>query len=249
MLMPVIDPTGRYLVYWAGTVVFDRSTGLWGPGEGQLYLDAWSNVGISPVILANGAAPTPTPEATPESTATPTETAPASATPLDTATPVPSIAASPENSAGPTAESQPSPMFSPADLPQILSVAPTPGAGRNWVVRWDATGQYVAIWVAGGGAADVGVVTLLNVASGDQVLNTVGVLLSKAARSNIQFDAQQFVYTSPGPGDAGSTYLFQLPATPPAPPATPEPVSTNGSGPDQSATASAAPIPTDRPGN
>ncbi len=49
MLMPVIDPSGQFVVYWSGTVEFDPTTGLWQPGAGDLYLDKWSNLVLEPV--------------------------------------------------------------------------------------------------------------------------------------------------------------------------------------------------------
>jgi WD40-like Beta Propeller Repeat len=42
--LPVVDPTGRFVVYWAGTLV-EAEDGLdWRLGTGQLVLDGWSPV-------------------------------------------------------------------------------------------------------------------------------------------------------------------------------------------------------------
>ena len=70
MLMPVVDPTGTYVVYWSGTVAFDQATGLYGAGQGGLYFDAWSNLNlIATQMGANGGQ-----AASPSPTAGPTET-------------------------------------------------------------------------------------------------------------------------------------------------------------------------------
>ncbi|MEO8207885.1 MAG: hypothetical protein ABI598_02525 [Chloroflexota bacterium] len=44
---PTVDPTGRFVVYWAGTVVQDESGTGWTPGTGSLVLDGW-NDGLTP---------------------------------------------------------------------------------------------------------------------------------------------------------------------------------------------------------
>ena len=119
-----------------------------------------------------------------------------------------------------------------------------------WSVRWDATGQYVAIWVASAAATDAGHVTLLNVIPGTNMLNVDGQLLSAPARSNIQFDDSQFVYTSPAQGGDAKTYLFQLPSVPPTPIATAEitaPPASSGSG--MPVATEQSPVSTDRPGS
>ena len=131
-----------------------------------------------------------------------------------------------------------------------MPVGSVPGVVTSWSVRWDATGQYVAIWVADAGVTDIGQVTLLNVIPGTNLLNVNGLLLSASACSNIGFDDSQFVYTSPGQGGDGKTYLFQLPAVPPAPNATPivtPPADSSGSG--GPIVAAPTPVSTDRPGS
>jgi hypothetical protein len=254
MLLPVADPTGRYLVYWSGTLQFNQSTGLWGPGEGDLYFDAWSDIQLVPTQMGGGAVPTPTPGPS----VSPTEPGQGSPSPIDTASPA---AATDGGQSPDVAGSGGPPTAGPgaAGLPQLLPVTPTPDTVESWVVQWDDTGQYVAIWVANPGATDAGTVTLLNVVPGAQMVNTGGALLSKPAQSNIQFDADNFVYTSPGPGGTGTTYLFALPQVAPSPPATPQAGASGSPSPDQSGTdqtgadqtgaGTTAPVSTDRPGS
>jgi hypothetical protein len=241
MLLPVVDPTGRYVVYWSGTVKFDAASGLWVPDQGDLYFDLWSNLTLTQAQMS-GASPTPaaTPTAVPTAPAqvTPGPTEVAATTAPDQVQPQAKVATATDiaPSAGDT-----------AGLPQMLALLSTPGTVKTWAVRWDATGRYVAIWI-GTGAGDTGIVTLLNVIPGTQMLNTSGVLLSKTARSNIQFDADHFVYTSPGQGGAaGTTYSVELPSVPPTPPT---PVPTPAASPtDQTVAPSPAPSSTVPPTN
>jgi hypothetical protein len=60
--MPVVDPTGRFVAYWSGTLM-PTADGLdWQPGTGQLVLSAWS------------AGPDAQPSADPDTTADPAGT-------------------------------------------------------------------------------------------------------------------------------------------------------------------------------
>ncbi len=243
MLMPVIDPTGRFIVYWSGTVEFDTATGLYGPGDGDFYFDAWSNIDLVAARLGDGGGQAPTPAPT----AVASETAPAVVPPTDAASPVAFVGDAASLRMAPVLGDQSSSQHgSSTGLPQRVPVASAPGTVTSWCVRWDATGQYVAIWVADAGTADVGHVTLLNVIPGTNLLNVNGLLLSTSARSNIQFDDSQFVYTSPTQGGQDKTYLFRLPAVPPAPSAPPE---TAAPGSGQSGATAPLPVSTDRPGN
>jgi hypothetical protein len=229
MLMPVVDPTGRYVVYWSGSLAFDQTTGLYGPGRGDFYFDVWSHLNLVSAHLGGdgGLSPTPAP------TIAPTEAPTAAAQPSDSSSPLAladgAIVARVASPAGipPLVVAQ-----SSSRLPERVPVDSIPGAVTSWSVRWDATGQFVAIWVADAGPTDVGNVTLFGVTPGTDLLNVDIPLLSAPARSTIQFDDASFVYTSPA-GD-GMTHLFQLTAVKPAPTvpaATPPPA---GLGPGQS---------------
>jgi hypothetical protein len=247
MLLPVVDPTGRYLVYWSGTVAFDSVTGMWEPDQGDLYFDEWANLTLVPAQFGEAVSqPTPMP------TAAPSETAAASAQPSDDASPAvtaPGASATDEAplAAGDQVSATPETSVS---LPQLLPVALGPGTVRNWTIRWDPSGQYVAIWVADPPSTDAGHVTLLAVDPNTRLLNTAQPLLSAPARSNIAFDDTDLVYTSPTQGGDGKTYIVPLPEVPPTPTVTPEataPSDSSGSG--QPPTGESTPIPSDRPGN
>jgi hypothetical protein len=247
MMMPVVDPTGRFVVYWSGTVALDPTTGLWGPGRGDFYFDAWSNLNLVTADLGAGVGPAPSPEPTVAATDTPPAGAQPSQSDAPAAASDPSVNGRIAPAPGGPRPAQPE---SSIGLPQRVPVSSTPGNVTSWSVRWDATGQYVAIWVANAGATDVGHVTLLNVIPGTNMLNVDGLLLSTSARSNIQFDDSQFVYTSPAQGGDAKTYLFQLPAVPPAPSAMPEITAPpGGSGSGQPGATVPLPVSTDRPGS
>jgi len=38
---PVVDASGRYVVYWTGTLRLDEATGVWMPDQGRLVLASW----------------------------------------------------------------------------------------------------------------------------------------------------------------------------------------------------------------
>jgi hypothetical protein len=247
MLLPVVDPTGTYLVYWSGTVAFDSTTGLWEPGQGDLYFDDWANLMLVPAQFGEAVSqPTSMP------TAAPSETTTTSAQPSDDASSVATApGASASDGATPAADGQVSatPEMS-VSSPQLLPVALDPGTVRDWTVRWDSSGRYVAIWVADLPSTDAGHVTLLAVDPNTRLLNTAQPLLSAPAGSNIAFDDTDFVYTSPTQGGDGKTYIVPLPEVPSTPSVTPEataPSDSSGSG--QPPAGESTPAPSDSPGN
>ena len=247
MLLPAVDPTGTYLVYWSGTVAFNSATGMWEPGQGDLYFDAWANLELVPAQFGEAVG-----QPTPKPTATPSEKTAASMQPSDDASPAvtaPGASVSDEAplAAGDQVSATPETSVS---LPQLLPVALGPGTVRNWTIRWDSSGRYLAIWVADPSPTDAGHVTLLAVDPNTRLLNTAGPLLSAPARSNIAFDDTDLVYTSPTQGGDGKTYIVPLPEVPPTSPVIPAataPSDSSGSG--QPPTGDSTPIPSDRPGN
>jgi hypothetical protein len=38
---PVVDPSGRWMVYWTGTLTFDPTSRTWTPADGRLVIDRW----------------------------------------------------------------------------------------------------------------------------------------------------------------------------------------------------------------
>ncbi len=50
---PVVDPSGRWMVYWTGTLVLDPIARTWTPGQGRLVIDRWPPVGSDAYIAAD----------------------------------------------------------------------------------------------------------------------------------------------------------------------------------------------------
>ncbi len=53
---PVVDPSGRWVAYWAGTLVFDPVNGVWQPFEGGLQVASWTTVSAAPDSTTGAAA-------------------------------------------------------------------------------------------------------------------------------------------------------------------------------------------------
>jgi hypothetical protein len=190
MLLPTVDPSGRYLVYWSGSVRLNPTTNLWEAGQGDLYFDSWSNVDLLAGKFGESAIPA---------------------------------------SSSPTAGA----------AGQVLPVTPTAGSVQRWVVRWDAVGRYVAIWV-GDPSGESGRVSLFGVDPATGRLDPT-VLISAEARSNVAFDeSSNLLYTSPSKGGDGKTYIVPIPQPTPQPTASPTAVPTPG--PSAEGQASTSPL-------
>jgi hypothetical protein len=220
MLLPTVDPTGKYLIYWSGAVEFDPSTGLWQPGQGDLYFDSWSDLNLMPASLqpvsTTVASAIPVPEtASPELTAEPTATLGSSPAVVDTA-----ATSSEPNPATPSpSEPAPTPSPAPAAVPQLLSASATPSTVHSWVVRWDATGQHVAIWVADPGSARIGTLELFSIDRTTGLVDSKLLAVDKVMGS-IAFDDGRLIYTS---AVNGKTYVQVVPSMGPSTVQTPSP--------------------------
>jgi hypothetical protein len=53
---PVVDPSGRWVAYWAGTLSFDADSGMWLPFQGGLQVASWAIVSTAPDGPTGGAA-------------------------------------------------------------------------------------------------------------------------------------------------------------------------------------------------
>lgn len=58
---PVVDPSGRWVAYWAGTLAFDPASGMWQPFQGGLQVASWSVVSTAGDGPAGAAAAHPVP--------------------------------------------------------------------------------------------------------------------------------------------------------------------------------------------
>jgi hypothetical protein len=260
MLVAGVDPTGRYLVYWSGSVEFDTVSGLWQPGKGDLYFDDWANLRLEPASLnprptpspGSAATASPTPNHTPGSSPSPaiespTATAPTTAAPT-TATPTaatteavsmkPGLAGSPQPSSASSATPEPTQSV----FPQLLSVAGAPASVRRWAVRWDAAGHNVAVWVADPGSPAVGRLGVFSVDLVSGLLDPT--MAADEVMSTVGFDDSNLIYTS---AMDGKTYVKPVPVVPP-PVSTPAPPARSLA--PASAGPSGAPAPaSDRPGS
>jgi hypothetical protein len=248
MLVAGVDPTGRYLVYWSGTVEFDTVSGLWQPGKGELYFDRWADLTLDP------ASPGALATASPGSTAT-ESVAPSRApdlSPLPTAEPTTAASEAQSTHPGPQGSPEPSatvdisvqtPAPTQSVLPQLLSVAVAPASVRLWAVRWDEAGQNVAVWVADAGSAKIGRLSVFSVDPASGLLSPT--MAADEILSAIGFDNSNFIYTS---AMDGKTYMKPVPVVPPSLASTSAPTS-SGAAPAL-AGSSGAPAPaTDRPGS
>lgn len=190
MLLPSVDPTGKYLIYWSGRVAFNSESGLWEAEQGDLYFESWSRLSLQPVEPGQLAA----------------------AVSLDS------------QGAG-----------------QLLPLGLGPGTVQRWIVRWDAQGRNVALWVGDPGSTESGRVTLFRVDQAAGRLETESVLLSAAALSNVAFDESSLVYTMPDKDGRGQTYIVPIPEPSPTPTPTPMPT------PTPTPTPSASPSPSPKP--
>lgn len=137
--LPAIDPTGRFVTYWSGTVVPDASAsapllpGLgqpemvpaWRPAAGRLVLDGWSGP-LAP------AAPSGAPSSEPSAAAS----TPGVATDPPTATPV----ASPDGVS--PSPSEPAVAVGPAGTQIVLAEGPL----SDFRAAFDPTGTKLAVW-------------------------------------------------------------------------------------------------------
>ncbi len=189
MMLPAVDPTGKYLAYWSGRVQLNVSTGLWEPIGGDLYFDAVQDLNLLPGQFGQPG-------------------------------PVPSAQPGESGAVGPG---------------QLLPVA-SPGGVVSWLVRWDSTGKYLAVWVGDASGDDSGRVTLFGVDRDSGTVDTSRALLSAIARTNFGFDGRSFVYTSPAKGGDGLTYIVEIPKA--VPTASPSPSPSASNKPSETATAS-----------
>ena len=247
MLLPAVDPTGKYLVYWSGTVELDPATGLWGPAGGDLYFDSWSNLTLAPASfapsLATTAPPSPSPSPSPSPTAEPTPSPSPSLEPSPAGSPTaaPSAATAAPSEPSATA-SQPQPA-----MPQILPVAAASNMVRGWVVAWDRAGGHVAVWVADPGSSRIGRLSLFSIDRGSgRVATNEPLLAADKVLANVAFDDGHLVYTS---AVDGKTYMQAVPAVPPSTVATPVPPTLGPSPGGAPALGSPSPVATDRPGS
>ncbi len=165
--LPSVDPTGRYVVGWTGTV--DVAGTLPVPGQGRLVFASWStldpfqNPAVNPAAGPAGTyAPAPSPLE---------PSGAASSPPLSSA----SAPRQPRSSAATSADASPVPSAtitlpagSPtasgfawsAAVPQPIDPSPQPSVLADWTVGWSTDGSAFAVWEGTTIGADTGMLSL-----------------------------------------------------------------------------------------
>ena len=169
---PVADPSGQYVVYWSGTLGLDPISGQWGPLDGTLLIAPWSwvapGIPTAPApdndLVLPGGSPSPAagstsadesgaPTVDESASAAPSggdglATAPAPSPAADGVTPGPETTLEPGSSVGPSPSPSPfTPLTSPEPLLSPDAAGAVPGQFLEWDVRWDPTGERLAVWI------------------------------------------------------------------------------------------------------
>ena len=198
--LPSVDPTGRYVVGWSGTLRLSGLTPL--PDQGQLVFADWSTLDPLAVTTATdaGAQPAAPPTADPGSQASAPTQPPGGDARTGAAT-MPSVAGlatavpSPGGSAAAAASGLPTP-----PILQPLDASPSPGASTvgDWVVAWPPDGSAVAVWEGPASGGQTGTLALHSV---DQTLDQVdaGGMLFGPVPASRQFSIglDRLVWTAP----------------------------------------------------
>ena len=123
MWLPTVDPTGRSVVYWAGTLIPNETGTAWSLGEGRLVLDGW----VSAAVVDPSSDPVASPTASPKP----------KATPRGKSSPSPD----PTNESG-------TPVLFPTVGPAGHPVTIAEGPAVAFDAWFDPTGLRLAIWTA-----------------------------------------------------------------------------------------------------
>ncbi len=142
---PTVDPSGRWAVWFDGSLALTEGGAMLRPAVGRLVLGDW-----------------PTPPGTavdrPLSPATPD---PDSADRDESAAPATTASPAPVRSAGVprTVFGPPSPSLVPDPAAQVIEAGPI----GDWDARWDSTGTRLAVWVSDGVDPAIGRLSLYQV--------------------------------------------------------------------------------------
>jgi hypothetical protein len=194
--LPTVDPSGRFVTYWDGTLL--GGPGIQAPagegvvlGDGHLVLDGWIDPIDTTIPNASGVPGASESSAHAEPTATPTET-PAEPTATEPTA----------GSGGPAA----SPPIGPAGTPIEL----WPGPITAFDARFDPTGTRLAVWVADATDPTVGTLRLVVLDRGHGRLDSnPSPLPSVKALKGVSIDTGRLAWVSP-PGQDGNQSTVQV---------------------------------------
>jgi hypothetical protein len=177
MWRPVVDPTGRWAVYWHGSLRLadDGRTWLPNPDSGVLVLGPWPG---GPPADVYGPETNDGASAAPDEGGVRPTASPAGDDPPAFGSASPSPAASSDASPSASSDASPSASSAPSDLelPEGLT-ALVAGDLRDWEVRWDPTGTRFAVWVADPVDPSVGRLSLFTIDPTTGTLDPAGVAL------------------------------------------------------------------------
>jgi hypothetical protein len=169
--LPAIDANGRFMAYWAGTVVPDASGLGWQPGTGHLVLAGWSLPLAPPAPSAAPSASGATTSPPPASSAEPSSSGPGlspSTTTAESNPPAPIEASAQPSAAAPSAPASAAPSSPAPSSPAPATIGPTgeavelvPGPITAFQLSFDPTGTRLAIWIADPENPAVGTIQLL----------------------------------------------------------------------------------------
>ncbi|HXX60082.1 MAG TPA: zf-HC2 domain-containing protein [Candidatus Sulfotelmatobacter sp.] len=168
--LPAVDPTGRLVVFWSGTLTAHGPTV--DLTAGALFLADWSAItGIPPVATPSptqpdavaaslaGASATPLPSV---STAPPASAGQEGPTPPLTGPTAAADSAQPTGAAGATTGSTPPAASGTATSPAVaVPVTQTGTDVTDWLVRWAPDGGAYGVWTADAPGSDAGTLTVV----------------------------------------------------------------------------------------
>jgi hypothetical protein len=176
---PIVDPTGRFVIYWDGTLRRAADGLTWEEASGGLYLADWATFD-PPAEPPEGPTAPPSEQPTDEPTDQPTDqptmaagspgptrTVAGTPDPTEEGTPPPTPSAAPRPTEGATPEQpeegtpEPTADASPEPTEEAGPRPPGPEqlvAGRDyaaepivsWEVRWSPDGQWYGVWIGEG---------------------------------------------------------------------------------------------------
>lgn len=180
---PTVDPTGRSVVYWSGTLIPDGTGTGWSLGTGRLVIDGWQD-----------GSPLPTDDAT----VLPGTTAPTTA---PTAAPAAEQPVATDASGAPLV-----PVIGPAGHPITLAEGPSTGFSA-W---FDPSGTRLAVWVADPSDPAVGTLRLVVLDPDTREIDpTTDPLPSVAALHGVSINGGRLAWVTP-PGQDGEGSHLQI---------------------------------------
>ncbi|HET7678128.1 MAG TPA: zf-HC2 domain-containing protein [Candidatus Limnocylindrales bacterium] len=189
--LPVVDPAGRFVLFWRGELVTDGVIAQ--PLRGDLYLAPWS--ALDPEAQPPDAGPSASPDGTAKGTA-----------------PSPARAGRDPRS-GRVTPSPPAPLEDDeqdeptADDGGAIRLTGRAAAGRgavlDWLLRWSADGAAYAIWIAEAPGAALGRLSVTDVASAGGGIRTETLLEPVRARRAFSIGLDRVAWVAAGEEGAG----------------------------------------------